>query len=143
MARLFAGSPLIGFGDVPLDPPVSVIDFHGLQDGVIPYDSALGDGETGPFNSVISYDYYYYEQKPETISKWAAELGCGSNGDYATDMDGVNGWACEIWSDCSGGTEVVHCTGSYGHNYPFAGQNLPYIGGTRIMWDFMRSHRKN
>ena len=27
-----AGSPVLGFGDVPLDPPVSVIDYHGLLD---------------------------------------------------------------------------------------------------------------
>ena len=27
-----AASPLIGFGDVPFDSPVSLIDFHGLLD---------------------------------------------------------------------------------------------------------------
>ena len=139
---LLAGSPLIGFGEVPLDPPVSVIDFHGLADGVIPYDAASGNGE-GPFDSVVSWDYYYYEQKPATVAKWAAEMGCGGEAAYPTDMDGVGGWACQIWSDCLGGAEVAHCTGQYGHNYPFAGQNPPYIGGTRILWEFMRSHRKN
>ena len=60
-----AGSPLIGFGEVPLDPPVSVIDFHGLQDGVIPYDAATGNG-VGPYDSVVSWDFYYYEQGGRT-----------------------------------------------------------------------------
>ena len=70
MPFINTGSPLIGFGDVPLAPPLSVIDFHGLNDGVIPYDlsSSSSNGE-GPHNSVTSWDYYYYEQKPETISK--------------------------------------------------------------------------
>ena len=31
-------SPLIGFGDVPLNPPLSLIDFHGRNDDTIPYD---------------------------------------------------------------------------------------------------------
>ena len=43
-----AGSPVMGFGDVPLDPPVSVIDYHGLLDTRIPFDvdspSSMGDG---------------------------------------------------------------------------------------------------
>lgn len=34
-----SGSPLIGFGAVPVDPSVSLIDFHGLLDGTIPYSS--------------------------------------------------------------------------------------------------------
>ena len=43
-----AGSPPLGFGDVPLDPPVSVIDYHGLLDTRIPYHvgspSSMGEG---------------------------------------------------------------------------------------------------
>ena len=46
-----AGSPVMGFGDVPLDPPVSVIDYHGLLDTRIPYDvdspSSMGEGPHG------------------------------------------------------------------------------------------------
>ena len=136
-----AADPMIGFGDVPLDPPVSLIDFHGMMDSAMPYDinSVASRGE-GPHNSVISLDYYYYEQKPDTIMKWATELGCVSQNEYPTDMDGIDGWACNIWADCLNGAEVVHCTGLYGHNYPFPGD---YIGGTRIMWDFMKSHRRD
>ena len=70
LALINAGSPLIGFGDVPLDPPLSVIDFHGLNDGVIPYDLNHGNNNgEGPHDSVTSWDYYFYEQKPQTVSK--------------------------------------------------------------------------
>ena len=54
-------------------------------------------------------------------------------------MDGVDEWGCEIYSSCASGREVVHCTGSYGHDYPFRGE---YKEGLKIMWDFLKSHRK-
>ena len=136
-----AASPMIGFGDVPLDPPISVIDFHGTLDGIIPYSvDSIGSYGSGPHDSVISFDYYYYEQKPDTFSKWANALGCQNFDDYPTTMDGINGWSCKIWSNCLQETEIVHCNGLYNHNYPFAAQE--YIGGTRIMWEFMKTHRK-
>ena len=136
-----AASPMIGFGDVPLSPPISVIDFHGVLDTVIPYDvNSVGSYGSGPHDSVISFDYYYYEQKPDTFSKWANTMSCQSFDDYPTNMDGINGWSCKIWSNCVNGEEVVHCNGLYNHNYPFEAQD--YIGGTRLMWEFMKTHRK-
>ena len=63
-----AASPLLGFGDVPLDPPVSVIDFHGFSDYLVPYDTeaifAMGEG---PHDSVVSTLYYYFEQGPDSV----------------------------------------------------------------------------
>ena len=111
---------------------------------IIPYDldSVFSRGE-GPHDSLIAYFYFYHEQKPNTIAKWAGELGCGEGESYPTEMDGIDGWSCNIWPRCKGGTEVVHCSGIYGHWYPFGGQDPPHIGGTRIMWDFMKRHRKN
>ena len=58
-----------------------------------------------------------------------------------TDMDGVDGFTCSLWSDCLGGKEAVFCHGDYGHSYPF--WPLRSIEGFRIMWDFMKSHRKD
>ena len=43
---------------------------------------------------------------------------------------------------CRNGAEIVHCNGNYGHNYPFEHELEPYIGGTRILWNFMKSHRR-
>ena len=72
-----SGSPLIGFGQVPLDPPVSLMDFHGTLDGTIPYSAdSIGANGIGPWDSVVSWDHYYYEQKPATVEKWAGEMGC-------------------------------------------------------------------
>ena len=136
-----AASPFIGFGDIPLDPLISVIDFHGFLDNTIPYDTdsiyAMGEG---PHDSVISAGYAYFEQKPNLVSRWAGEMGCLSQDGYPTAMDGVDGWSCEIWSSCSEGTEFVTCTGDHGHWYPFGPS---FIDGTRILWDFMKRHRKN
>ena len=139
-----AASPLLGFGDVPLDPPISLLDFHGQLDGVIPYDSdsPFANGE-GPNNSVISGDLYYYQQSPDTWGKWVYTMGCSGQKPYPTDMDGIDAWSCKIWSDCVDEKEVVHCTGDYGHDYPFSQETPSYIGGVRIMWDFMKAHRKN
>ena len=49
-----SGTPFPGFGDVPPEgAPVSIIDFHGLVDTVIPYDMdspfVLGEGEEEGF----------------------------------------------------------------------------------------------
>ena len=41
------------------------------------------------------------------------------------------------------GAEIVHCNGNYGHNYPFEYEYEPYIGGTRILWNFMKNHKRN
>ena len=54
-------------------------------------------------------------------------------------MDGVDNWTCSLWSDCLGRKEVVFCNGDYGHNYPFFPSR---IEGFRIIWDFMKNHRK-
>ena len=138
-----AASPPIGFGDVPLNPPISLLDFHGQLDGTIPYDinSASSQG-MGPYNSVITPGLYYVQQSPDTWGKWVEELGCSGQNIYPTDMDGIDAWRCNIWSDCLDGKEVVHCTGDYGHDYPFSEETPSYIGGVRIMWDFMKTHHK-
>ena len=138
-----AASPLIGFGDVPKDMPISLIDFQGILDNVIPYDanSLFGLGE-GPHNSAVSNDYYYYEQKPDVLEKWATEYACTIDEEYPTPMDEINGFTCNLWSDCLAGAEIVHCTGLHGHDYPFANEDPPYIGGTRILWNFMKTHKK-
>ena len=57
-------------------------------------------------------------------------------------MDGVDNWKCSLWSGCLGGKEVVFCDGNYGHNYPFF-PGLRAKEGFRIIWDFVKSHRKD
>ena len=133
-----AGAPLLGFGDVPISP-ISVIDFHGLNDRHIPYNLSHAHGE-GPHGTVISSDGYYYHQKAEVISRWAEGMECGPSQPWPTHMDGAKGWQCTARSGCVGGAEVVSCTGEYGHNFPFGHDGDGMIEGSRIMWKFMKEH---
>ena len=133
-----AGAPLLGFGDVPFSP-ISLIDFHGLNDRHIPYNLTHAHGE-GPHGTVISSDGYYYHQKAEVISQWAEGMECGPSQPWPTHMDGSKGWQCTIRPGCIGGAEVVSCTGEYGHNYPFGHDGDGFIEGSRIMWKFMKEH---
>ena len=98
---------------------VSIIDFHGLDDDIIPYEISMSEGE-GPGGTIISWDGYYYYDKQTTIQTYADGLGCGPAQEYPTGMDGTTNWRCSIRSGCSGGGEIVDCRGNYGHDYPFA-----------------------
>eukprot|EP00092_Neocalanus_flemingeri_P106267 GFUD01136336.1.p1 GENE.GFUD01136336.1~~GFUD01136336.1.p1 ORF type:complete len:267 (-),score=51.33 GFUD01136336.1:126-926(-) len=137
-----SASPLLGFGDIP-NGPLSIIDFHGINDGTIPYEISTSEGE-GPGNTIISWDGYYYYDKPNTIQKYADGLGCGASQSWPTAMDGIDNFKCIIHSGCRGGGEIVHCHYAghdyAGHDYPF-GPNQ-YINGAQIMWSFMKTHRK-
>ena len=63
-------------------------------------------------------------------------------------MDGPpeewDGFGCEIWSDCLEGNEFVSCVGNFGHGWPYV-HDYPEtaINVTRIIWDFMKRHRRN
>ena len=109
---------MLGFGDVPTWP-VSIIDFHGLDDDTIPYDISMSEGE-GPGGTIISWDGYYYYDKQTTIQTYADGLGCGPAQEYPTGMDGTDNWRCSIRSECNGGGEIVDCNANYGHDYPFS-----------------------
>jgi len=135
-----AGAPLIGFGDLP-STPMSLIDIHGINDDTIPFDMAHAEG-MGPHESVISWDGYYYEEKQKVLNKWSTGMNCDSEpARWSTDMDGVDGWQCQVWGNCDGGAEVVSCTANHGHDYPF-GSTSQYIEGTRIMAMFMKAHAR-
>ena len=132
-----AASPLRGFSSLP-DSPVNIIDFHGLQDDVIPY-SAEGPSnlEPGPDGTVISNDGYYYMDKMTYLTDLLTTMNCNlQSSDYRTDMDGEEGWGCVIWTGCDQEKEVVHCKANWGHMYPFQGR----VEAFRIIWQFMKDH---
>ena len=128
-----AGSPFLGYAEVP-NRPLSVIDFHGTADQTIPYSLPTSEG-SGPDGTIISFDGYFYYDKPRVISSWAEGLDCGPALPWPTQMDGVQvfvfqrplnnpdcdvqGFTCFSHSECRGGGEVVHCNAKYGHDYPF------------------------
>lgn len=135
-----SGTPMLGFGDLP-SVPTSLIDFHGLNDGTVPYDLEHSQGE-GPHNTIISGGGGYFYEKEAYLRTWREGLGCILPGEaWPTPMDGVDGWACIVWGGCTDGVEVVGCTGGHGHNYPFAEDSR--IEAAKILWSFMKSHAKN
>jgi len=139
-AGTVCSSPLRGYNPMP-DSPVSIIDFHGLQDNVIPYSpESPGNLGEGPDMTTETNDGYYYHIKPDHLIKVLSSMNCNKeSSDYPTAMDGVDMWSCQIWSGCDDGKEVVSCTANYGHDYPFSGQ---FVEGLKIMWDFMKKHPK-
>ena len=93
-----------------------MIDFHGTGDQTIPYslptsegigpdgtvrsfdiyfyyfhnsDSFLSTISTVHIYQVISFDGYYYYDKPRVIESWAEGLECGPALPWPTHMDGV------------------------------------------------------
>ena len=93
-----------------------MIDFHGTSDQTIPYSlpTSEGIGPDGTVSSfdiyfyyfhnsdyflyvyyfycsyqVISFDGYYYYDKPRVIESWAEGLECGPALPWPTHMDGV------------------------------------------------------
>ena len=142
---IVAASPILGFPDeIPSDPPVSIIDFHGLQDTVFPYDLdsdyVMG---TGPYNSVLTQWNFYVLQKQQVLQGYYSKMDCGSPATYSTDMDdaaGWDGWKCFIQPNCKDGNELVTCTGNYGHGPPY---NDHGRAPSEIIWDFMKRHARN
>jgi len=139
-AGTVCSSPLRGYNPMP-DSPVNIIDFHGLQDNVIPYSpESPGNLGEGPDMTTETNDGYYYHIKPDHLTKVLSSMNCNNDSSvYPTSMDGVDMWSCQIWSGCDEGKEVVSCTANYGHDYPFSGQ---IVEGLKIMWDFMKTHSK-
>jgi len=136
-----SASPLLGFNNIP-QSPVSVIDFHGTDDPTIPYDiNSIHSIGIGPRFTVTTRDFWYYLEKPRVVFDWRNSFECDSEKEtYPTPMDGVDEWNCSKWSNCRNNAEIVHCNGFYGHWYPF--ESNP-ISGTRIMWNFMKNHKRN
>ena len=132
-----ASSPLRGFNFMP-DQPVSIIDFHGLDDTVIPYDTNQpGNLGPGPDGTVMNTDGYYYTVKMSYLRDLLAAMDCANvSSSYPTSLDGQRGWQCQIWGGCSGAAEVVHCSGHWAHQYPFNEDIQPF----QIMWDFFKTH---
>ena len=121
--------------------PVSIIDFHGTLDSVIPMSLDTPDIlGPGPDSTTKNSDGYYYHIKQDHLDRLMASMNCEpASSSYPTAMDGVDGWACVQWSGCDQDKEVVSCNASYGHDYPFGEQRIEAI---KILWEFMKNHPK-
>lgn len=132
-----AASPFLGFGLPPAVGKVSVMDFHGLADAVIPENVDMAFSE-GPHGSLVSlWNGFYHSDKKSLMEEWSLNYGCEMNEvPYETNMDGVGGFHC-YERKCPEGIGMVRCTGSYGHSWPFNNQR---IEGAKIAWEFMKLH---
>jgi polyhydroxybutyrate depolymerase len=128
--RIAAVAPVAGpNGTVPCSPsrPVSVLHFHGTDDGIVPYEGF------GGFFSV-----------PDTMQEWAARDGCSGASEVYFSMGDVR---CEQWSGCREGTSVELCViDGGGHQWP-GGTTIPLLGhntddivATDAMWAFFEAH---
>jgi len=143
-----SASPLLGFGSPPekTDTPIdlSILDIHGLLDDTIPYlvETSMG---VGPYNTLISSDGYYYEDKRNLLNKWAEAMHCSDQEEpYPTHYDDPMLFKCWV-KRCELGNSLVHCVGGYGHEYPLGrrqGEETSHKGVAEVAWNFMKGHPK-
>ena len=130
--RIAAVAPVAGVLGIPTcNPtrPMSVFQFHGTLDGLVPYG---GNAATG-FPSVA-----------QTLSGWAGRSGCSLTPRETSKKGTVT---CQTYDGCKDGAEVNLCTVSGGgHTWP-GGTPVPALGfttndivATDAMWDFFLRH---
>jgi polyhydroxybutyrate depolymerase len=130
--RIAAVAPVAGLLAIPTcNPtrPMSVFQFHGTLDPLVPYD---GNPSMG-FPSVL-----------QTMSGWATRTGCSTTPRETSKKGDVT---CTTYDGCTGGAEVSLCTVTGGgHTWP-GGLPVPSLGytttnisATDAMWDFFMKH---
>jgi len=130
--RIAAVAPVAGLLAIPTcNPtrPMSVFQFHGTNDPLVPYDGSPTMG----FPSVL-----------QTMSGWATRTGCTVTPRETSKKGDVT---CTTYDGCKGGAEVSLCTVTGGgHTWP-GGLPVPSLGytttdivATDAMWDFFMRH---
>ncbi len=130
--RIAAIAPVAGVLGVPTcNPtrPMSVFQFHGTLDPLVPYDGSPGLG----FPSVL-----------QTLSGWAGRSGCTVTPRETSKKGEVT---CVTYDGCKSGAEINLCTVTGGgHTWP-GGVPVPTLGhttsdivATDAMWDFFVKH---
>jgi len=130
--RIAAVAPVAGLLAIPTcNPtrPMSVFQFHGTLDSLVPY---AGNPTMG-FPSVL-----------QTMSGWATRSGCSVTPRETSKKGDVT---CTTYDGCTGGAEINLCTVTGGgHTWP-GGLPVPSLGytttnivATDAMWDFFVKH---
>ena len=139
--RIAAVAPVAGV--LGIDPskcspgrPISILDFHGTADPMVPYDGGtplvpqLGVGLV--FRSVS-----------ETLDHWRKLNGCSA---FDTQFYQKGDATCIEWKDCAGGVQTALCSiDGGGHTWPGgvpipAGKTSSDISATTTMLDFFEAH---
>jgi polyhydroxybutyrate depolymerase len=131
--RIAAIAPVAGVLGVPTCTPsraVSVMQFHGTSDLLVPYDG-IDDGDR-KFPSV-----------PATRDGWAKRDGCTDTPRTTFENGDVK---CTTQDQCTSGAEVTLCTvDGGGHTWPGAipigvSKTTQSIRATDAMWEFFQKH---
>ena len=85
--------------------PISIIDFHGTSDLIVPY------GGAGPTFPPVD----------DMMQDWAARNGCDTQSMVTVSMGDAE---CETWPNCDDDVEVTLCTLGAGHCWPSGGTCL-------------------
>lgn len=118
---------------------VSVIQFSGTEDTLVPYQGGIG---------VLEHDFLHAE---DSSAEWAAHNGCAASPvigpdvaspdvEPAPDQEGASSYTMLEWEDCATGARVLHVRmNNIGHDMPYEmieGGTLPYI------YDFLSDARQ-
>jgi polyhydroxybutyrate depolymerase len=108
--------------------PVPVLQIHGTADAVVPFSG----------NAILGF-----RSVPATVATWRRLNACQNRSRITLRKPDS---ACEAWSECQSGSEVVLCTVRLGgHTWPGAfplpgAYTSPFLDATDVAWDFMRTH---
>jgi polyhydroxybutyrate depolymerase len=124
---------------------ISVVEFHGTDDLVVPFKGGEVQGEYG--GTVLSVD--------ETVSRWVKINGCPTSPKIRLepDKDPNDGTRVlrEAYRPCQNGTGVVlYAIKGGGHTWPDEAGSEPSTNGrvsrdinaTEVIWDFFAKHPK-
>jgi polyhydroxybutyrate depolymerase len=105
--------------------PVSVIDFHGLSDNVVPYSGGGVIPDVGrPFPPV-----------EDSLKIWAKFNGCS----YAPTTESSNIYTLTTYDSCRDNVSVeLYAVKGIGHSWP----SEYVIPASQLIWDFFKTHPK-
>jgi polyhydroxybutyrate depolymerase len=131
-SRIAAVAPVAGVLGIPTcnpSRPMSVLQFHGRLDPLVPYDGSMSMGFPGV---------------EPTMADWAKRSGCSATPRESYRRGEVH---CATYDGCGAGAEVSLCTvDGGGHTWP-GGLPVPSLGhtttdirATDAMWEFFQRH---
>ena len=110
---------------------------HGQLDQLIPVNELSSVG-SGPEGSLLSVWGWYFEEKQSLLDEWREAMSCDPVSlPYKTPYDGVDNFACKVWT-CEKETQaIVSCTGDFSHEYPL---HSNHYASAEIAFEFMKNH---
>lgn len=164
-----SGAPLVGYNEEPI-APVSLLSIRGSSDKIIPAFSGLdANSDEGwcpagcDAEDLVSSDGYFYVPEIDVARTWAVSASCSELGkkrwhpsvqmpsskvSWAAEFAKVNGKCERVGRSCASDAEIVSCTVTANHSFPWmrdnkweevAAKNLLF---PRFAWSFMAAHPK-